>query len=106
MLYLTLFAWAKVTSIPFQASRSISVDLRHAVINGLRLDDESGEYRLADVFFREDPNLQKLTPPFRAEVLKACFVEVSLGGHRSISIKLLNPHEPVPRGVASGHGHI
>ena len=57
------------------------------------LDDESGEYRLADVFFREDPNLQKLTPPFRAEVLKACFVQVSLGSHRS-----QNPHEPVPRG--------
>ena len=51
----------------------LTVNLRHAVVQGL--DEESGHYKLADVFFR-DSSLQALNPPFTEDVYKACFVDV------------------------------
>ena len=40
----------KIPSFPV-----VTLDLRHAVIHGV--DEESGEHRLSDAFFRDDPSL-------------------------------------------------
>ena len=50
----------------------ITVCLRHAVV---QVDDEHGQLKVMDVFFRDDPSLE-IPTPISAKITKHCIVDV------------------------------